>query len=129
MSEHNIPADLKYTKDHEWIKIEGDIATIGIDDYAQSALGELVFVELPTVGENFSRGDDMAVVESFKTASDVFAPLSGEVIEVNSELEDSPQIVNDSPYDKGWLVKIKIADSNEVEDLLEAGEYAAQLDE
>ncbi len=129
MSDHNIPGDLKYTKDHEWVRVDADIVTIGIDDYAQQALGELVFVELPDVGASFNVGDDMAVVESFKTASDVFAPISGEVMGVNEALNDSPQTVNDSPYDDGWLVKLKVANAGELEALLDAEAYGAQLED
>lgn len=129
MSDHNIPGDLKYTVEHEWIRVEGDTVVIGIDDYAQNALGELVFVELPEVGASFDRGADMAVVESFKTASDVFAPVSGEVVEVNEALNDTPQTVNDSPYEDGWLVKIKLSNAGELEDLLDAETYADQLED
>ena len=128
MTDHKIPGELKYTTDHEWVKVENDTATVGIDDYAQAALGELVYVELPTVGASFEKGQDMAVVESYKTASDVYAPISGEVIAVNEALADTPQMVNDSPYDKGWLVKLKIADTAELDTLLDADAYAAQLD-
>ena len=129
MSDHNIPGDLKYTKDHEWIRVDGDTVVIGIDDYAQQALGELVFVELPGVGTNFERGADMAVVESFKTASDGFAPISGEVVAVNEALGDSPQTVNDAPFEGGWLVKLKVSNAAELEDLMDATTYAAQLED
>lgn len=128
MADHDIPGTLKYTKDHEWVKAEGGIATVGIDDYAQAALGELVYVELPRVGASFEKGEDMAVVESYKTASDVYAPVSGEVVEVNKALADSPQTVNESPYKKGWLVKIKLSDPSELDELLDAAEYAGQLE-
>lgn len=128
MSDYNIPGTLKYTSDHEWVKVEGDIATVGIDDYAQQALGELVYIELPEVGASFEKGEDMAVVESYKTASDVYAPVSGEVVEVNKALADTPQTLNESPYKQGWLVKIKLSDPSEVDGLLDADDYAAQLD-
>lgn len=124
-----VPSELKYTSDHEWIRVDGDTVTVGIDDYAQEALGELVFVELPDVGATFKKGAEMAVVESFKTASDVYAPLSGEIVEVNEALNDSPQTVNDSPYEDGWLVKIKFTEGGEMEDLLDAETYAATLED
>lgn len=122
-----VPSELKYTSDHEWVRVDGDTVTVGIDDYAQEALGELVFVELPDVGATFKKGADMAVVESFKTASDVYAPVSGEIVEVNETLNDSPQTVNESPYEDGWLVKIKFTEGGEMEELLEAEAYAATL--
>ncbi len=124
----NVPPELKYAKTHEWVKVEGDVATIGIDDYAQAALGDLVFVELPAIGKNFAAGADMAVVESFKTASDVYAPLSGEVVAVNEALKDTPETVNQSPYGEGWLVKLKISTPSEMEKLLGADAYAATIE-
>lgn len=129
MANHEIPSELKYTTDHEWVRVDGDTVTVGIDDYAQDALGELVFVELPDVGANFDKGADMAVVESFKTASDVFAPISGEVVAVNEALNDTPQTVNDSPYEDGWLVKLKPSNQGELEELLDAESYGATLED
>ncbi len=126
---HNIPSELKYAKTHEWVKREGDIAIIGIDDYAQAALGDLVFVELPAIGKVVAAGADLAVVESFKTASDVYAPLAGEVVEVNEALRDTPEIVNQSPYGDGWLVKLRIADVGELNALLNADTYAETIKE
>ena len=126
---YNTPAELKYAKTHEWVKIEGDIATIGIDDYAQAALGDLVFVELPPVGKSFEAGADMAVVESFKTASDVYAPIAGEVVEINDAVVSTPETVNQSPYGDGWLVKLRIKDAGDVAKLMDAGAYAETIKE
>ncbi|MFC3053448.1 glycine cleavage system protein GcvH [Kordiimonas pumila] len=122
---------LKYTEDHEWILVEGDTATIGITDHAQSALGDIVFVELPEIGVSFSKGDDAAVVESVKAASEVYAPISGDILEVNTDLEADPAIVNSSPMDDGWFFKMKIADSSELDDMMDEagyGEYVAGLE-
>src|SRR6056300_592758 len=102
----NIPADLKYTKDHEWIKVEGDIATIGITDFAQGELGDIVYVEIETEGDNLSKGDVFGTVEAVKTVSDLFMPLKGEVVEVNENIESAPESVNDSPYEDGWMIKV-----------------------
>ena len=121
----NIPAELKYVSSHEWIRVEGEgVVTIGITDHAQDQLGDVVFVELPEVGSSFSLSDDLGVVESVKAASDLYAPLSGEVIEVNEELDDSPEQVNSDPYGDGWFVKIKLEDESELESLLDATAYA-----
>lgn len=117
------PEDLKYTKDHEWVKVEGEIATVGITDFAQDALGDVVFVELPKPGDSVEKGKGAAIVESVKSVSDVFAPLSGEIVEVNSELEDSPEKVNESPYEGGWIMKIKVSDDSEAGGLLSASDY------
>jgi len=119
----NIPENLKYTKDHEWIKIDGDQAYVGITDYAQNELGDIVFVEIETEGENLDKEEVFGTVEAVKTVSDIFMPISGEVMEVNSKLEDSPEIVNKDPYGEGWLIKVKISDKSELEELLEAGKY------
>src|SRR5690606_12708989 len=116
---HNIPAELKYTKEHEWAKIDGDIATIGITDFAQNALGDIVFVELPQNGTNLESGATFGVVESIKSVSDLFAPMPGEVIEVNSELEAGPEAINQDPYGS-WLIKVKISDNNALGELLSA---------
>lgn len=122
----NTPAELKYATTHEWLRLEGDVAVIGITDHAQEALGDLVYVELPDVGDVLHAGDEAGVVESVKAASDIFAPVSGEVIAINETLADSPEVVNSEPYDGGWLYKIRIADTSELEALMTAAEYAAQ---
>lgn len=119
----NIPQDLKYTKDHEWVKIEGDVATVGVTDFAQSELGDIVYVEVETVGETLDREEVFGTVEAVKTVSDLFSPLSGEILEFNDSLEGTPEKVNSDPYGEGWMVKIKISDSNEISDLLSAEEY------
>lgn len=121
----NIPSDLKYTKEHEWIRDNGDgTVTIGITDFAQSELGDIVFVELEDEGSEFSQDDTFGTVEAVKTVSDLFAPLDGEVVELNSELEDNPELVNDDPYGDGWMIKMKITDSSQLEGLLSATDYA-----
>lgn len=121
----NIPADLKYTKDHEWIKIEGDIATVGITDFAQSELGDIVYVEVETVDETLDREEVFGTVEAVKTVSDLFLPLSGEIIEFNDKLEDEPELVNSDPYGEGWMIKMKVADNAQVGDLLDESAYKA----
>ena len=123
----NIPADLKYTSDHEWIKVDGDIATIGITDFAQGELGDIVYVEIETEGDTLEKGDVFGTVEAVKTVSDLFMPLKGEVIEVNSNIESTPESVNDSPYEDGWMIKVKIADASELESLLSAEAYQAEI--
>tara|TARA_R110002049_G_scaffold37766_10_gene118273 strand:- start:3604 stop:3981 length:378 start_codon:yes stop_codon:yes gene_type:complete len=123
----NIPSELKYTKEHEWIKIDGDIATVGITDYAQSELGDIVYVEIETVGDTLSHGEVFGTVEAVKTVSDLFMPLSGEVIEMNEDLDGSPESVNDDAYGSGWMVKIKLSNPSEVEDLLSAEAYQAEI--
>ncbi|WP_103069936.1 glycine cleavage system protein GcvH [Aquimarina sediminis] len=119
----NIPAELKYTKDHEWIKIEGDVATIGITDFAQSELGDIVYVEVETVGEELDQEEVFGTVEAVKTVSDLFLPLTGEIIEFNEALESEPEVVNSDPYGEGWMVKVKISDASQVDDLLSADGY------
>lgn len=119
----NIPENLKYTKDHEWIKVDGDEAYVGITDYAQNELGDVVFVEIETEGESLDKEEVFGTVEAVKTVSDIFMPISGEVMEVNSKLEDSPEIVNKDPYGEGWLIKVKISDKSELDDLLDASKY------
>jgi glycine cleavage system H protein len=119
--------ELKYTKTHEWVKADGDLATVGISDYAQSELGEIVFVELPGVGTKLDAGGVFGTIESYKTVSDLMCPLSGEVVEVNSALADSPQLVNESALDDGWLVKIKMADPAQLGALMTAEEYEGVL--
>ncbi len=119
----NIPADLKYTKDHEWIKIEGDTATIGITDFAQGELGDIVYVDVDTLDENVEEGEVFGSVEAVKTVSDLFMPLTGEVIEFNEELEDEPELVNSDAYGKGWMIKITISDAEQINSLLDAEAY------
>jgi len=119
----NIPIDLKYTKDHEWVKIDGDTATIGITDFAQGELGDIVYVDVDTLDETVDKDEVFGSVEAVKTVSDLFMPLSGEVVEFNEGLEDDPEIVNKDPYDKGWIIKISITDQSQIEDLLDAQVY------
>lgn len=119
----NIPQELKYTKDHEWVRIDGDVATIGVTDFAQGELGDIVYVEVETVGENLEREEVFGTVEAVKTVSDLFLPLSGEVLEFNNSLEDAPEKVNSDPYGDGWMVKMKIADEGEISALLSAEDY------
>lgn len=124
------PTELKYAKTHEWAKDNGDgTITVGITDHAQDQLGDLVFVELPEVGASFGAGDDCAVVESVKAASDIYSPASGEIVAVNGELEDAPELVNDGPYENGWLFKVKMSDPAELNDLLDADGYIASIAE
>lgn len=119
----NIPSDLKYTKDHEWIRLEGDIATVGITDFAQGELGDIVFVEVETEGETLDKEETFGSVEAVKTVSDLFMPISGEVVEFNEEIESNPELVNEDPYGKGWMVKIQVSDASELEELLDAAAY------
>lgn len=125
----NIPENLKYTKEHEWVSVAGDIATVGITDHAQEALGDLVYVELPQIGRSVKKSEEFVVVESCKAASDVYAPISGEVIEVNEVLNNTPETINGSPYENGWLVKLKITDAAELGNLLDAAGYKEIADE
>lgn len=122
------PAELKYAPTHEWVRVEGDIATVGITDHAQDALGDLVYVELPEVGDTVAAHDEAGVVESVKAASDIYAPVSGEIIAVNEALTDSPEIVNSDPYHDGWMYRIRMSDTAELEDLLSADDYDAQVE-
>jgi len=119
----NTPSELKYTKDHEWVKVEGDTAIIGITDYAQGELGDIVFVDVDTVDEDLNEGDVFGSVEAVKTVSDLFLPIPGTVLEVNAELEDQPELLNTDPYGKGWIIKLKISDSADFTKLLSAEEY------
>jgi glycine cleavage system H protein len=120
----NIPSDLKYTQEHEWIRDNGDgTVTVGITDFAQGELGDIVFVELEPEGFEFDKDEVFGTVEAVKTVSELFAPVAGEIVEVNEELEDDPEMVNDHPYDKGWMVKIKVSDASQIEDLLSADDY------
>jgi glycine cleavage system H protein len=123
----NIPAELKYTKDHEWVKLEGDIATIGISEFAQSELGDIVYVEVETVGETMAQEEVFGSVEAVKTVSDLFLPMSGEIIEFNETLEANPELVNNDPYGAGWMVKVRVSDTSEFEALLDATAYAQEV--
>jgi len=126
----NIPAELRYAASHEWVRPEGNgIFTVGITEHAQELLGDMVFLDLPDEGDQIAMGDDVAVAESVKAASDVYAPITGEVIEVNQDLEDSPELVNSDPYGDGWLFKVKIEDESEVESLLDADGYAESIED
>ena len=124
------PSDLKFLDSHEWIKEDEDTVTVGISDHAQNELGEVVFVELPAIGDEFVSGDEAAVVESVKAASEVYTPISGEVIEVNEALEENPELINTSPYEEGWFFKLKISDENlgSIDSLMTAEEYSSMLD-
>lgn len=119
----NVPDNIKYTKDHEWINVEGETATVGITDYAQGELGDIVFVEIETEGENLEQGEVFGTIEAVKTVSDLFMPVSGKVTEVNSELEDSPDLINEDPFGKGWLIKVALDDPGETDGLLDSGQY------
>lgn len=123
----NIPSELKYTKDHEWISIEGDVATVGITDFAQGELGDIVYVEVETLDETLDQEEVFGTVEAVKTVSDLFLPLSGEIIEFNEALEDEPEKVNSDPYGEGWMIKIKIADASQVDDLMSDEDYKALI--
>ncbi|QZE14211.1 glycine cleavage system protein GcvH [Halosquirtibacter laminarini] len=120
----NIPENLKYTKDHEWVKVEGNIATVGITDFAQSELGEIVYVEIETEDEDLDKEEVFGTVEAVKTVSDLFMPITGKVVEVNGNLEDAPELVNNDPFEEGWMIKIEIADTTELEELLDAKAYS-----
>jgi len=123
----NIPSDLRYNQSHEWVRLEGDVATVGITDHAQAELTDVVFVELPAVGRQVDMGDPTAVVESVKAASDIYAPISGEVIEGNPEVEADPALVNTDPYGKGWIFKMRVKDVAAVEKLMDAAAYQAMI--
>jgi glycine cleavage system H protein len=127
MAESTIPAHLHYTEDHEWVEIEDDIATVGITDYAQGELGDVVYVELPEIGETAVQGKAFGLVEAVKTVSDLYAPVSGEIIEINHHLDKNPSLINQSPYDEGWVIKIKVKDPGEIESLLNDQGYAAHI--
>jgi glycine cleavage system H protein len=119
----NIPGELKYTRDHEWVRIEGDFAYVGVTDFAQGELGDIVFVEIETVGEKLAREDVFGTIEAVKTVSDLFMPVSGDILEMNPLIEESPDVVNKDPYGKGWMIKIRITDPSEAADLLSAENY------
>ncbi len=123
----NFPENLKYTKDHEWIKANGDEAIVGVTDYAQNELGDIVFIEVETVGETLDKEETFGTIEAVKTVSDMFMPVSGEVIEFNEDLEQNPEIVNSDPYGKGWIIKIKMSDLSELDGLLDAAAYKELL--
>ncbi|MXQ53930.1 glycine cleavage system protein GcvH [Shimazuella alba] len=125
----NLPAELRYTEEHEWVKIEGNTATIGITDFAQSELGDIVFVELPEEGSEIHAGDVFGSVESVKTVSELYAPISGKVIAVNGGLEDTPEDVNEAAYEAGWMIKVEIANESELEQLLSAEQYQQSVSE
>ncbi len=118
------PADRRYTKEHEWVKIDGDVALVGITDFAQDQLGDVVYVELPKVGDRVEMMKPFGVIESVKTASDLYAPVSGEVVEVNASVVDEPQVVNEAPYERGWLIKVRPDDTGEIDRLMTAQQYA-----
>ena len=124
----NIPADLKYTKEHEWVKVDGNVATIGITDYAQGELGDIVFVELPDIGADVRQMDSFGTIEAVKAVSDVYSPVTGTVKEVNSALDDDPMIINQDPYGDGWMLKVELSDESEIEQLLDAAGYKGIID-
>lgn len=126
INELKIPENLKYTDQHEWAET-GDIVKVGVSDYAQDQLGDIVFVELPEVGDSFDKGDECATLESVKAVSEMYAPVSGEVVEVNEELEDEPGLINEDPYEKGWIFKIKISDAGELDSLMDKAAYLEML--
>ena len=123
----NTPNDIKYTKEHEWVSLDGEPATIGITDYAQSQLGDIVFVEFPDINSEINQNETFGVIEAVKTVADLFAPVSGEIIEVNSSLEDSPNFINSDPYGSGWIIKLKINDSNEYNGLMTSNVYEEHI--
>ena len=124
----NVPANLKFTNEHEWIRLEDEIAFVGITDYAQSELGEIVFVEVETIGETLNEGDVFGTIEAVKTVSDLYLPVDGEILEFNEALESTPELVNDDPYGNGWMVKIAVSDPSQLDTLLSAKEYEALID-
>lgn len=124
----NFPTNIKYHSEHTWVKIDGNTAIIGITDYAQGELGEILYVDLPEEGDTIAQGEVFGSVESAKVASDLYAPMSGEVIQINEELEDSPELVNESPYEKGWMIKISLSDTDEADNLMGNSDYENSLD-
>ena len=127
LNELNLPEDVKYAKDHEWVKLSGDTAKIGISDYAQDQLGDIVFVELPAVGDSFAKGDEFGTLESVKAVSELYMPVGGEVTAINEALEDAPELVNNAPYGDGWMIAIKVADPSEADALMDKGAYIEAL--
>ena len=124
-----VPSEFKYSKEHEWVKVEGNTATIGITEYAQGELGDIVFVELPDVDDEINEGDTFGSVESVKTVSYLYAPVCGKIVETNDELEDSPEFVNESPYEKAWMVKVELSDESQLDELLSAEQYSEMIGE
>lgn len=124
----NFPQELLYTEDHEYCKVDGDVVTIGVTEYAQEQLGDITYVELPEVGDSFSKGDSLGVIEAVKAASDIYSPVSGEVVEINENLEDNPELVNSECYEGGWVIKIKLSDPSELDGLMKADVYTAKID-
>ena len=123
----NVPKELKYTKDHEWLSLDGEVATVGITDFAQSELGDIVYVEVETLDETLEKEEVFGTVEAVKTVSDLFMPISGEVIEFNEKLETNPEVVNEDPYGEGWMIKIRVSDENELNELLSSDEYEGEI--
>ena len=124
----NLPKELKYTKEHEWIKVDGNIATIGITDFAQGELGDIVYIEIDSIGNELNVSEIFGTVEAVKTVSDLFMPIKGTVLEINSNIESTPEIVNEDPYDKGWIIKIEISENRDIENLLSANDYRKMID-
>jgi len=125
----SVPKEYKYTKTHEWVKVDGDVATIGITDFAQSELGDITYIELPPVGSTLNQSDSLGVIESVKAASDIYSPISGEVVEDNQDVESSPELVNSSPFENAWLIKLKLSDESQLEGLLDAEAYEKLIEE
>lgn len=123
----NVPKELKYTKDHEWLSLDGDVATVGVTDFAQSELGDIVYVEVETLDETLEKEEVFGTVEAVKTVSDLYMPISGEIIEFNEKLETNPEVVNEDPYGEGWMIKIRVSDENELNELLSADEYEGEI--
>ncbi len=124
----NIPENLRYTDDHEWLRLDGDVAYVGITDYAQKELGDIVYVEVETVGETLSQGDTLGSIEAVKTVADIFMPIDGEVLEKNEKLDDQPELINSDPYGEGWIVKVKLSDASQLDSLLSADDYKAKTE-
>lgn len=123
----NVPKELKYTKDHEWLSLDSDVATVGVTDFAQSELGDIVYVEVETLDETLEKEEVFGTVEAVKTVSDLYMPISGEIIEFNEKLETNPEVVNEDPYGEGWMIKIRVSDENELNELLSADEYEGEI--
>ena len=123
----NVPIDLKYTSEHEWIRVEGDEVVVGVTEFAQGELGDVVFLEIETGGETLARGDTFGTIEAVKTVSDLYMPVDGEVIEVNAALEDAPELVNSQPFEDGWMIRIRITDPSQLDELMSADEYSALI--